>query len=606
MEYHDLLQKFVLVVALGIGAQWVAWRLRLPAIVMLALTGVCAGPVLGWLEPQSDFGDWVHVLIKLSVAIILFEGGLNLRTHELKEIRGVVKRLVLLGIPIAWGLGFLCCYFVLRLSFPVSMLLSAILVVTGPTVIMPLVRHTRLSPRLATLFKWEGIINDPLGALLAVLVFEFFVASEQGTATVGIFKGIGFALLSGSCLGLGGGFLTKISFKQNWIPEFLKVPFILCAVILIYGASDSLQQESGLLAVTIYGFMVGNVGLLIIHELRRFKEYITLFLVSSVFIILASSLRLEDLYRLNVNSVVFLALVLFFIRPVSVWLATLKTDLMRSEKVMIGWIAPRGIVAATMAGLFTPQMIKSGYYDAVYMVPITFLVIFATVVLHGLTLQKMAEVLGLASNKLKGMLIIGASPWSIAFAQELKRMGLPVLLADNSWHRLREAIQKNIPVYSEEILSESSEETLDLLEMGYVFAVSDNDAYNALVCQELMNDLERDKVYQLPMHQEIPLEGQGMKASSRGKIAFKSPYELFLNRFYQGWTFQTVTVGEGLDEATIVECFDQKTLELLLCIQKSGRVVVTGPKESYVPRLGDQCLCFTSESSNLDVFRSNV
>ncbi len=598
---HLLMQKAILLVVLGIGAQWVAWRLKMPAIVLLSLAGIVAGPIFGWLDPAEDLGSFANVLIKLAVAVILFEGGLNLRISELKQAGTGVRRLVLIGLPLSWILGTAASYYIVGLSFPVSSILGAILVVTGPTVIMPLIRQTKLAPRVSSLMKWEGILNDPFGALLAVVVFEYFIASGSWSPSVEVAVSIAGALLVATALGAGGGFLLKYAFQNNHVPEFLKVPLILCMIILIYGAANQVQEEAGLLAVTIFGFLVGNIGLGIIHELRRFKEYITIFLVSTVFIILTSSLKPGHLAGLDWRSFAFLSAVLFVVRPLSVWLATIGGNLEWKERLLLGWIAPRGVVAASVAGLFAPKLIEGGFPDASYLVPLVFSVIFVTVVLHGLSLNIVAKWLGLAAKTQEGFVIVGASPWTTEFADMLKNNNIPVVLVDNSWHRLREARLRNIPTFDGEILSEASEESLDLTEMGYLFAATDNDAYNALVCNSYGSDeFGRENVFQLSMHIRGRENSDSVKSANRGRIAFAEGlrYEHLLERYFQGWRFYEMTIEDDFDLETFMNEYEGN-VEPLFLITKGKKVIVDRASKPVKPETGDQLFSFVSSDFSI-------
>ena len=596
MMAHDiLLHKIILVISMGIAAQWFAWRFKFPSIVVLSTAGIITGPVFHWINPSQDFGEFMLVLIKLAVAIILFEGGLNLHLHELKKAGKAVRQLIILGLPLAWLFGFLASYYIEGLSLPVALLLASILVVTGPTVIMPLIRQTRITPRLASLFKWEGIVNDPLGALLAVFVLQYFIAAEQSDATQQVLLSVGLAVFVSLLLGLGSGFFLKYAFEKGFIPEFLKVPIILSMVLLIYGVANSVQEEAGLLAVTVFGAMVGNIGMAIIHELRRFKENITTLLVSTVFIILAADLNPAPLMAMEWRSVAFLSCILFFVRPAAVWLSTIGAGLQSNERLMLSWIAPRGVVAVSVAGLLAPKMIEQGYPDAALLVPLVFSVVFSTVILHGFSFEWMARVLGLSTKNQEGVMIVGASPWTIGLANAIKQANIPVLLVDASWHSLKNARLQSIPVYYGEILSETSEQNLDLLEMGYLLTASGNDAYNALVSGAFIHHFGRERVYQLASHGSSGEESRKeVKSSSRGLTAFGDElrFETLLSLYYQGWRFQKTRLTKEFDYDDFLVSSDDKA-KLLLLIQGSGKLVFNSSTQKLMPKPGDTILSFS-------------
>ncbi|MEO0998775.1 MAG: sodium:proton antiporter, partial [Pseudomonadota bacterium] len=481
MHHEHLILIIVGIVALGVGAQWLAWRLRLPAIILLALAGVVAGPVTGLIDPAEEFGELLQPLISLCVAIILFEGGLSLSVRELKEAASGVSRLVYLGAPLGWLFASLCAHFIGGLDWPVSLVFGAIMVVTGPTVIMPLLRQSALQRRTASFLKWEGIVNDPIGALLAVLVFQYFVFSGAGSGWAEVFGGIGMAVLSGVVFGGVGGFLTARAFRAGLVPEYLKSPVMLGLVLIVYALSNLLQAEAGLLAVTIMGIVIANMDLPGIGDMRRFKEYITIMLVSVVFVLLTAGLNIGSLTSIGWRGAALIAAIMLLSRPAAIMLATIGAEMTLRERLFVSWIAPRGIVAAATAGVLGAGMVAQGY-DAEILLPLVFAVIFATVFFHGISLNWLAGRLGLASGERDSVLVVGASPWAIELCNTLAALKLNVILADSSWHNLRAARLAGLNVFYGEILSEFAEESLEISHVRTVLAATSNDAYNSLVC----------------------------------------------------------------------------------------------------------------------------
>jgi NhaP-type Na+/H+ or K+/H+ antiporter len=426
MSEHYVVLSIVTVAALGVGAQWLAWRLRLPAIILLAAIGLVMGPGLDLLHPSRDFGEYLRPVISLCVAIILFEGGLSLQLRELKEAAVGVRRLVYLGVPLGWFFSSLCAHSVGGLDWPVSLVFGAIMVVTGPTVFMPLLRHAALNRRTASYLKWEGIINDPIGALLAVLVFQFFIFQGAGFGWQGVVDSIGRAVIAGLLFGGIGGWLIGRTFREGLVPEYLKSPVLLGGVLVVYAVSDVMQNEAGLLAVTIMGIVVGNMHVPGIGDMTRFKEYITIMLVSVLFVALTADLDLGSLGAIGWRGVAIVAAIMSLARPAAVMLATAGAGMELSERLLLSWIAPRGIVVAAIAGLMGPRLVDAGY-DAGVLLPLVFAIIFATVFAHGLTINWLSEKLGLASKHRDGVLIVGASPWTVALAQLLQEMQANVL-----------------------------------------------------------------------------------------------------------------------------------------------------------------------------------
>jgi NhaP-type Na+/H+ or K+/H+ antiporter len=592
MKEH-LILVFMLVGLVGIGAQWLAWRMRVPAIILLIIGGLVVGPWLGWVEPTADLGHLLQPIIGLAVAVILFEGGLNLRWHEYKETGVNVNRLVTVGLLLTWMLSSLVAYYVGRLSLPVAILFGAIIIVTGPTVIIPLLKQARLKRRAASLLKWEGIINDPIGALIAVLVFEYFAASEHHLELADMALNMGLAIFVSLVVGITAGFGLGWAFRKDHIPEFLKSPVMLVGVILVYTLVNHVQEEAGLLAVTIFGVVLGNQQLRSIDELRRFKEYITILLVSGVFVLLTADIDISILKQLNWQSAALLACVVFLIRPLTVYISTLGTGIAWQDRALLAWIAPRGIVAAAVAGIFAPQMIASGYEGADQLLPLVFTLIVTTVVLHGLSIKWMARKLELASLNPHGLVIVGASPWSVELAKIIQERNVPVILSDTSWHHLRSARMTNVSTHHGEILSERSEEELELNAVSHLLAATANDAYNALVCTRFAPEFGRNNVFQLPHLEKHEVKKKAVARTMRGRIAFgeNARYEDFMRRHYQGWVFRKTLLSENFDYRKFLDEKNEDTV-LIAIIDKNGEIKFYPLDESFEPDSGNTIISF--------------
>ena len=543
---HQVVHMVVLVACAGVFAQWVAWRFRFPAIVVLTMLGLILGPATKLIDPQAVMGDMLRPFVQLAVAVILFEGGLNLHWHELKETGKGVRRLVSVGLLLSFSFGSLAAHYVGGLSWPVATVFGAIIVVTGPTVIMPLLRQARLRPRTASILKWEGIVNDPLGALLAVVLFEYWLSS--GSHHHGFDLGVELlaSLLAAGGVGAAVGYILGKAYPQGFVPEYLKGPMMLAAVFFVYAIGNMLHEEAGLVSTTVLGLVMGNMRLPSIDELRRFKEYITVVLVSGLFIVLTADLKPELLAEIDARSWWLLFMVIFVIRPLVIFIATIGADMDIKDRALVAWIAPRGIVAAAVAGAFSVKMVEAGYEDAVRLLPLIFALILLTVVLHGFSIGFIARRLGIAALRQNGLVIVGASPWSIELAKALAEIKVPVLLVDSSWHRLRPARLAGLPIYFGQLVSESADETFDVSSMGYIFAATDNDAYNALVCTRFANEFERKHVFQLPMPAQSQHETKGFTPALRGRVAFaeEALYEEILRRYFQGWRFQKTKITE--------------------------------------------------------------
>lgn len=594
MHEDQIVLVIVGVVALGVAAQWVAWRLRLPAIVLLAGSGLIVGPGLGWINPSAELGDLLRPVISLCVAIILFEGGLSLRLAELKEAARGVQRLVYLGAPFGWAAATLCAHYIGGLDWAVSLVFGAIMVVTGPTVIMPLLRQSALNRRTASYLKWEGIVNDPIGALLAVLVFQFFVFSGEGSGLAEVMQGVGLAITSGLVFGGLGGWLTGRAFRAGMVPEYLKSPVMLGLVLVVYEASNLMQHEAGLLAVTIMGIVVANMNLPGIGDMKRFKEYITIMLVSVVFVLLTADLNVESLTSIGWRGAALIAAIMVIARPAAIMLATIGAKMEFRERLLLSWIAPRGIVAAATAGVMGPRLVDAGY-DADVLLPLVFAVIFATVFAHGLSLNWLAGRLGLSSRHRDSVVIVGASPWTIELARTLQGLKVNVLVSDSSWHNLRAARLAGVPVFYGDILSEFAEESVELAHVRTVLAATSNDAYNALVCTQIAPEVGQRHVFQLPMGTETEDDPKAIARPRRGNVAFgkDAVFERLWRLYVRGWGFYKTKLSENYSYSDFLSERPEDAMQVIL-LDSDGDVDLFSVQHELEPKPGDTIVYFAA------------
>ncbi len=598
----NLVLAFAIIGALGVGAQWLAWRFNFPAIVLMAIAGVLAGPVFGvFSNPDAPagappmeflFGDFYRPIIAIAIAVILFEGGLTLNFGEIRGLMKGVRRLVILGAPIAWILGAVAAYLIAGLSWQAALLFGGVMVVTGPTVIIPLLRQSRLNQRPATLLKWEGIINDPIGALLAVLVYEFLVFGDLHASPGEIIGSIVAAAILAGSFGFGLGRFAAMAFRRGWVPEYLKPPVLLTLVLVCFEATNLLQEEAGLLAVTAMGVTIANSRIASINDLRLFKENITVLLVSGVFIMLTANLTFESVAALEWSSFWFIAAMLFVVRPVTVFLSTIGAGLSWQERLLVGWIAPRGIVAVAVSSFFGASLMAEGYIDGEKLIPLAFAMVFATVTLHGFTIGPIAKALGLASRDQPGVLIVGASPWSTALAAKLKELETPVLIADTSYRRLKPARLANVPTYYGEILSEVTEHHVDLNRFGYLLAVGGNESHNALVSTDLAPELGRASIFQVNARGKEEEDRQALSYTLQGRTFLHSaaPLDELQRRHYSGWVYQRTRLSEEYPPERYLDDLGDE-YEIVLVIRRDT-LMFASKEAPLTPEIGDTVLAY--------------
>lgn len=388
------------ILALGVGSQWVAWRLGVPSILVLLLSGFTAGPLLGVLDPDAIVGDLLFTFVSLAVAVILFEGGLRLSLSELEGVRDVVQRLITVGALVTWTLSTAFSYLLLDLGFALSVLLGAILVVSGPTVVMPLLEHFRLSARVNSVLKWEGIFIDPVGAILAVLVFQTIVATQADVTPVPIVIGFLLTTLTGVVVGSIGAAIIYFALDGYRVPEALRNSVTLAIVLIVFAISDLIRVESGLLAVTLMGVVLANQRRISVGRIIEFKEELRGILLAVLFVVLSARLTMEELTGvLNMRMLLFLIALVLLVRPATVVVSSLRSRLEWREVAFISWLAPRGIVAASVSSVFGIELAELGYEGAEQLTPLTFVVIVSTVAIYGLTMGSFASFLGLTQPR---------------------------------------------------------------------------------------------------------------------------------------------------------------------------------------------------------------
>ncbi|OWY07129.1 cation:proton antiporter [Thioclava sp. IC9] len=572
---------FALVGVCGVGAQWLAWRMRLPAIVIMLVAGLIAGPATGLLNPSRDFGELLSPLIALAVAVILFEGGFSLDFHRLGDAKTGVRRLVFIGAPLGWFLSALALVWGAGLSWESAAVFGGIMVVTGPTVIAPLLRTAKLARRPARLLQWEAIVNDPIGALAAVLAFEvvFTLRSNlpMGEAVWHLALGIGFAAAIGGAVGWG----IARSFSRGWVPEFMKVPVLFATLLATFAVTDYVLHESGLLAVTVMGLVIGNADLPSYEELRRFKEHATVLLVSGVFILLAANIEIDQLAALDWHALLFVVLVVLVARPMTVLISLIGTGLPRNERLLIAFTGPRGVVLVAVAGLFGQRLAEIGVADGLRIGPLAFVLVLVTVIVHGFTLAPLARKLGLANADKPGLLIVGGSRFTSALAETLNKAEVPVLITDPNHAHLIRPRANGLKTFYGDILGEAAEDKVELMAYSTLLAATDNDAYNTLVATDLAPELGRDKVWQVP-RQKDDRERHALPTQLGGRrFGEGRTLEGWETLLAEGWRFRVTRITE---EYTLAQWREKRPkAKPVMVVAKSGDLrFVIDPAEMKV------------------------
>jgi NhaP-type Na+/H+ or K+/H+ antiporter len=481
------------IIVLGILAQWVAWKFKIPAILPLILIGLFVGPIstlisedgTQWIQPiyNGDKGlfpnQHLFNFVSLAIGIILFEGGLTLKRGEVSKIGPVIGKLISLGSIVTFAGAGLAAHYIFGLDWRISFLFSSLIIVTGPTVITPILRNIPLKKDVSAVLKWEGILIDPIGALVAVLVFEFISVGGDAGYTKQALVEFGKIVLIGFAFGISGGYALYYAIKKKFIPHYLLNVVALSVVLLIFVESDVFAHESGLLAVVVMGMFLGNSDLPNLKELLYFKESLSVLLISILFILLAANISLDDLLLVYTwETAALLAVIVFVLRPVGVFMSTIGSSLKTNEKLFISWVGPRGIVAAGIASLFGTKLVEQGIRGAEYITPLVFAVVLATVLLNAATARLFARLVGVFLTTSESIIIVGASKPSRVIGKYLKKNKRDVVLIDTNANNINLARELGLDSLNANIYEGDLTDNIEFNDVGYLIAMTGNDEIN--------------------------------------------------------------------------------------------------------------------------------
>lgn len=556
MEMSALLAGLIL---LGFGCQWLAWRTRLPAILFLLLSGLLLGPGSGLIDPQQLFGDMLFPMVEIGVAIILFEGSLTLRFREIRSFAPAIVLLVTVGAAIAVAGLAAAAHYLAGLPWPVALLFGAINCVSGPTVIIPLLRAVRPNARIAQILRWEGIIIDPIGAMLALLAFEAIVLGSQEHTGDLLLLTVG----AGTVLGLVVGFAVAEMLRRQWVPEFLDNFLVLAAVVGAYAISNQFAEESGLLAVTVMGITMANIRNFDVEHILDFKENLSIFLISMMFIVLSARIEWPSLDNF-LAGLAILVVATLVIRPVSVYVSTLFSPLSFAERTMVAYVSPRGIVAAAVSALFALRLEGQGLSGAHELVALTFMIIIGTVVLQSVSAARVARWLGVVQPQSRGVLIVGSSELPRLLAQALQKQDIPVLIADDDWQGISQCRMAGIPTYFGNPVSEHAEAALPLSSMRWLLAMSTRIEMNSLACMRYRGDFGKNNVLRMRLlgTGEAPRQSHAKALQAQAIFARGITHALIAQRLGEGWTVRTTRLSESFHWKQFVEQFVDEPLPL--------------------------------------------
>lgn len=582
---QDALTQLSLVVVLGSVAHWVAWRARLPSILLLLLTGFVAGPILNWVHPDQLFGSLLMPFVSLSVALILFEGGLSLKFSELRGVGGVIATLVTVGALVTWIIATLSARWILGLEWRMAIMLGAILVLTGPTVVLPMLRYLRPTGQVGAILKWEGIVIDPIGALLAVLVFEVIITGELSHAPAHVALTVARTVVVGGVIGLIAAHGLAIALRRFWIADHLQTTVALMFIAGTFALSDWIQPESGLLTATILGVALTNQTRADIRAIAEFKENLQTVLLSLLFVLLSARLSLADVTAAGLPALLFVAVLIVIARPLCVLVSTVGSTLSWREKLFLSWMAPRGIVAAAVASTFGLALESHGFAQARMLMPVAFATIVGTVLFYGLTAAPVAAALGVADPDPRGVLLVGAGRFPRALAKFLGELRIRCLLVDTNRDLVYLARRAGLDAVQANVLTATGLERVDFGGIGTALAVTPSHSVNLLVAERIGRLLGRAHMYVVAPSVE---RAGGSAGAAHCRFAFShgATFELLDDWCEHGARIVQHTIPADA-RPSAPPAFEEGVRAPLLVIDAKRRIQFLAPNEAGTPKPGD-------------------
>ena len=573
----------IITVFSGIGllaafSLWLAWRVRLPAILFLLLSGLLVGPGLGWLNPDALLGDLLFPLVSLAVAVILFEGSLTLRFADLKEMGSTVRNLVTVGAALSLVITSAIAHWVVGFEIKLALLFGAVVVVTGPTVIVPMLRTVRPNANISQVLRWEGIIIDPIGALLAVLAFNLYISSQASEAFTSMIELFVSIVGVGTIIGIVSGLMLGKLLRH--LPEYLRSPITLLLVFAAFALAENIAHESGLLAVTVFGITLANQKGVQVDDILDFKESLSILLIGGLFILLAARVDLTGLFRIGSDALLVLFGVMLISRPIAVFASTLGSNLTYKERLLIAWIGPRGIVCAAVAAIFAIKLEAIGESNADLFVPLAFLIIIGTVIIQSITARPIAAWLGVRDPAPSGFLIVGGGRVARAIATALAPEQIRVVIADSNWFNLSQARMEGVETYFGNPVSEHADRYLDLSGIGNLLCMTGRSNLDVLASL-YFHDMASN-TYELPTANDKRSNKHHAATRLRGKRLFSPEinYEDLLSWLDEGAEVRSTSLTEEFTIDIYRETYKDRFIALFF-VESSGRLRVVTDQADF-------------------------
>ncbi len=596
---HDILIGLTWVIVLGTLAQWCGWRFQIPSILLLLSFGLLAGPVTGLLDPDALFGDVIFPVASIAVAVILFEGGLSLNLKEFRQSGGIILRLISVGALTCWLLSAFFAWWLLDLPTELALLVGALLVITGPTVIGPMLRQIRPRGRVSHIVKWEGILNDPVGAILAVLLLETVLDGGIGSAPSTFLQGMLVTLAVGGVGAIAGAAVLVLAMRHRWLPDYLHNPVTLSVVIGLYTVSNLFQEEAGLVSVTLLGIILANQRSFPVKHIIEFKENLQVLLISGLFIVLGARVDGGVLLQVGWQSLLFLAASILIVRPLTILVSVVGTHLDWKERCFLMLMAPRGIVVTALASVFALKLGQTGNPEADRMFAEILFVILGTVLFYGIAASAFARKVRIGSSNPQGIVFVGAHPWARMMAVALKRNAISVAMVDSNGSHVAASREAGLVAYEGNIHSSDFLEEIDFAEIGRGLAVTANSEINAFAELALGKHLGKTHVYHLGA-EEFGESARGGSSERQRNLLFDSKvtFERIEKEFYSGAVVREMAVEGEWDPEKAAG--GAAFFLPLFAIGEKGTLRVFSSRSTFVPKPGARVLALVRKNGERD------
>lgn len=576
----DISLELALIPAIGIACLWLASLARIPAILVLLPAGVIAGPVTGLLDPQELLGDTLFPGVTIAVAILLFEGGLGLRVDHLKGSGRVVLRLVSLGTLISFAIGALGAIWLFDAPVGTAVVLGAVLVVSGPTVVGPILDLVRPNQRVGNVLRWEGITIDPIGATLALVVVEVVTTEAGGLRGV---LDVGMTAASGIAVGIACGVALTAAIRRHLVPDHIQAVVAFGVLLAGFLVAEELLPEGGLFAATAMGVTLANQRRVTVAHIANFNETLGQLLLAVLFVVLGANVELGALGDVALPAIGLSILLVALARPLGVAASTAGSTLERNERAFMAWMAPRGIVAAAVSSMFTVQLSDAGI-DPTVLAPAAFVVIVATVALYGLTARPAAKALGVSKPPPRGLALIGAPDWALELTRELRARDVPVLVVTTNADEAHLAREAGAEVYDAELAIEDLAEAVEVVGVRQALAAGGSSELRALGVERLGLLVGRANVFVVPSPGQRQVRARpGRSETVRARHAFADDIDsdVIGDRASAGWRVVTLEAGSDPHER------DRGEVVPLLHVRPDGLVEIVTQRSSDSAFAGD-------------------